>query len=128
MNLIKLTQQIIQKKFEKQIKFHKLFINFWKNGLNPILETREKEKKPPILLDIQLKPEFEAYLINQDIIDNFEEFKAELTIVIRKTMFREKVRDHKTGEEPGCILCKERLMRNAFIDVFKKYIKMERLK
>ena len=62
MNLIKLTQQIIQKKFEKQIKFHKLFINFWKNGLNPILETREKEKKPPILLDIQLNNIKLAYI------------------------------------------------------------------
>lgn len=132
MNLLKTIQARIAKRLQTYSKIHKSFIDFWKTGVEPVLESQGLDKdgkeKPRRLVDYKIRDEFINKIKEENLIKDIDLFKMDIHSVIRRTMFREKVRDHSTGEATGCILCKERIMRNAFLNVFLKYLNAEELK
>lgn len=132
MNLLKTIQTRITRKLQTYSKIHKSFIDFWKTGIEPVIESQgfdeNGKEKPRRLIDYRIREEFINKIKQENLIKDIDLFKKDIHSVIRRTMFREKVRDHSTGETTGCMLCKERIMRNAFLNVFLKYLNTEDIK
>lgn len=92
-------------------------------SLAPNLETISNKKTK--IVAMKIRTTMKEAILNSNLFENTDQMFEKLERVAKKVYTKPKVYNALSGGEVGCLSCRNRILKGAYLDIFKEFLKKE---